>query len=66
MTPNNAKPSGHESLDAHSGEARRAPEAKAPRAYVSPAILSHSGEDILEELGPAQACYPFNSCGITP
>ena len=35
-------------------------------AYERPVILSHSGEDILEELGPAQACYPFNSCGISP
>ena len=29
------------------------------REYVRPAILSHSGEEILEELGPAQACYSF-------
>ena len=29
------------------------------REYVQPTILSHSGEEILEDLGPAQACYPF-------
>ena len=29
------------------------------RVYVRPTILSHSGEKILEELGPAQACYSF-------
>ena len=29
------------------------------REYVRPTILSHSGEEILEDLGPAQACYPF-------
>ena len=30
------------------------------REYVRPTILSHSGEEILEDLGPAQACYPFD------
>ena len=29
------------------------------REYVRPTILSHSGEEILEDLGPAQACYPY-------
>ncbi len=29
------------------------------KEYVQPAILSHSGEEILKELGPAQACYSF-------
>jgi len=47
-------------------EGRATSPSRTKRDYVSPAILSHSGEDILEELGPAQACYPFNSCGITP
>ena len=32
---------------------------EAAREYVRPEILSHSGEEILEDLGPAQACYPF-------
>lgn len=36
------------------------------KVYVKPAVLTHSGEDILDELGPAQACYPFNSCGVVP
>ena len=35
------------------------------RGYKRPEILSHSGEGILEELGPAQACYPYTSCGIS-
>ncbi len=33
---------------------------KTAREYVRPTILSHSGEEILEDLGPAQACYPFD------
>lgn len=33
---------------------------EAAREYVRPAILSHSGEEILEDLGPAQACYPYD------
>ena len=30
-----------------------------PAKYEAPRIISHSGEQILEQLGPAQACYPF-------
>ena len=33
---------------------------EAAREYVRPEILSHSGEEILEDLGPAQAGYPFD------
>ncbi len=33
---------------------------KRAREYVRPSILSHSGEEILEDLGPAQACYPYS------
>ena len=57
---------GQESPNVAALQGPPASNSRATRAYVSPAILSHSGEDILEELGPAQACYPFNSCGITP
>ena len=32
---------------------------KAP-AYETPEIVSHSGEELLKELGPAQACYGFS------
>ena len=39
---------------------------KIQRAYERPVVISHSGEDVLEELGPAQACYPFTSCGAMP
>ncbi len=36
------------------------------KQYVRPTVLTHSGEDLLDELGPAQACYPFSSCGVSP
>lgn len=32
---------------------------KPVKKYVKPAVLTHSGEDVLDELGPAQACYPY-------
>ena len=66
MTIQDHSRDGQELPSVTSSEARPASKSRAKKAYVSPAILSHSGEDILEELGPAQACYPFNSCGITP
>ena len=53
-------------LDLPSGDETQDPGAKSGKKYVKPAVLTHSGEDILDELGPAQACYPFNSCGMTP
>ena len=28
--------------------------------YETPEIVSHSGEELLKELGPAQACYGFS------
>jgi len=33
--------------------------------YEPPAIVTYSKEDILEELGPAQACAP-SPCPVTP
>ena len=33
--------------------------------YQTPAIITYSKEDILEELGPAQACAP-SPCPVTP
>ena len=33
-------------------------------AYEKPLIVSHSGEELLKELGPAQACYGFSGGGI--
>jgi hypothetical protein len=33
--------------------------------YETPKIITYSGEDILEEMGPAQACAP-SPCPITP
>lgn len=33
--------------------------------YEPPRIITYSGEDLLEELGPAQACTGF-SCPIAP
>ncbi len=32
-----------------------------PVRYETPRVVTHSGQKILEELGPAQACYPFSS-----
>ncbi len=42
------------------GEQRLGAKEEGPREYVRPTILSHSGEEILEDLGPAQACYPYS------
>ena len=36
-----------------------APPAADANLYVKPIVLTHSGEALLTELGPAQACYPF-------
>lgn len=33
--------------------------------YETPKIITYSKEDILEELGPAQACAP-SPCPVTP
>jgi hypothetical protein len=55
-----------ESLTHDEASAKSPSRAQRTALYERPTIISHSGEDILEELGPAQACYPFNSCGITP
>ena len=38
---------------------------KTKRPYEPPKIVTYSGEDLLEELGPAQACTGF-SCPIAP
>lgn len=32
---------------------------KKRKSYESPQIITYSSDDILEELGPAQACSPF-------
>ncbi|MGQ9654843.1 MAG: hypothetical protein ACUVXD_12330 [Thermodesulfobacteriota bacterium] len=32
----------------------------ARRPYEPPAIITYSGDDILAEIGPAQACSPFS------
>jgi len=35
--------------------------------YEKPSIVTYSNEDILEELGPAQACTPSpQTCSPTP
>ena len=36
-----------------------------PAAYEPPKILTYSGEELLEELGPAQACRGF-TCPVAP
>jgi hypothetical protein len=56
----------HDSHGQEDASAKTSARAKRPTRYERPLIISHSGDEILEELGPAQACYPFNSCGITP
>ena len=33
--------------------------------YETPKIITYSKEDILEEMGPAQACAP-SPCPVTP
>jgi hypothetical protein len=33
--------------------------------YEPPRIITYSSDDILEELGPAQACSP-SPCPVTP
>jgi hypothetical protein len=33
--------------------------------YETPKIITYSQEDILEEMGPAQACAP-SPCPVTP
>jgi len=33
--------------------------------YETPKIITYSQEDILEEMGPAQACSP-SPCPVTP
>ena len=38
--------------------------AEKKRKYIPPRIITYSADDILEELGPAQACSPFSG-GIT-
>ena len=47
----------------------RAPEATASetedrgrkkKEFVLPKLITHSGEDLLAELGPAHACSPFS------
>jgi hypothetical protein len=47
----------------------QAPEASIPRAedpgkkklkFEPPKVITYSGDDILEELGPAHACNPFS------
>jgi len=35
----------------------------ARRPYEPPAIITYSGDDILAEIGPAQACSPFVGSG---
>lgn len=40
-------------LTDESGDARR--------PYEPPAIITYSGDDILAEIGPAQACSPFSA-----
>lgn len=66
MTPSNKKISQEPILDAACSGAEQDLVLKSTKQYVKPAVLTHSGEDILDELGPAQACYPFNSCGVVP
>ena len=39
------------------------PREKQPQ-YVPPAIITYDGDDILEELGPAQTCSPAPSCPV--
>lgn len=53
-------------LDLSSGDVTQKPGVKSGKQYVKPAVLTHSGDEVLDELGPAQACYPFSSCGVTP
>lgn len=36
-----------------------------PSTYETPKIITYSEDDILEELGPAQACSP-SPCPVTP
>lgn len=33
--------------------------------YETPTIITYSKEDVIEELGPAQACAP-SPCPVTP
>ncbi len=66
MTLSNNKKIGLTPNTVSAGEIQRAESCEASKVYVAPAILSCSGEDILEDLGPAQACYPFSSCGVSP
>jgi len=40
-------------------------EEKSTLMYESPRIITYSKEDILEEMGPAQACAP-SPCPVTP
>ncbi len=40
-------------------------ERKGLSTYEIPEIITYSKDDILEELGPAQACSP-SPCPITP
>ncbi len=51
-------------------------EAREPPDYTPPTIKTYTSEEILEEIGPAQACSPSpcgsgvldvdDSCGISP
>lgn len=39
---------------------------KKRKSYESPQIITYSSDDILEELGPAQACSPFAGSSVPP
>jgi hypothetical protein len=34
--------------------------------YETPTIITYSNDDILDEIGPAQACAPSPTCVVTP
>jgi len=58
----------------HSTDAERAPDGskadsgereKKKARFEPPKVITYSGDDILEELGPAHACNPFSGAVVS-
>jgi hypothetical protein len=58
----------------HREDAERAPDVSKPDSgepkgkkakFEPPKVITYSGDDILEELGPAHACSPFSGSVVS-
>jgi hypothetical protein len=55
---------GNEDRAAATPEPDRKDRGKKKRKFEPPEVISYSGDDILDELGPAHACNPFSGAVV--